>query len=65
VAYLRSRRGEDAAGQKAGAWFAIIALTFILIGVIATMPVWGSLVMAVVLVLITLGYLLSDRSAFA
>ncbi len=65
AAHVRSRRlrrvhgtqtHERYAGSIVGSWFAIIALTLIFIGVVATTPLWGTVVMIVVLVLIAIGY---------
>lgn len=57
-AYLRSGRAgvPIRPGLRWGAGLAILALALIFIGVIATTPVWGTAVVALVVVVICLGY---------
>lgn len=66
AAHVRSRRIHAAEANVSvgtsvvGSWFAILALALIFIGVIATTPIWGTIVTAIVLVLITIGYFIQD-----
>ena len=49
-------------GSMPGSWFAIIMLSLILLGIVATTPIWGTMAMIVFLVLIVLSYFVARRS---
>ncbi|MBX6352959.1 MAG: amino acid permease [Thermoflavifilum sp.] len=60
AAYLKSVPGHP--GLRVGAWVAIIVLALIFIGVVWTTPLWGTVCVAVVLVLIILGWFAAKPS---
>nr|WP_245631904.1 amino acid permease [Alicyclobacillus ferrooxydans] len=66
AAHLKSRSQRKGAphsstgGSVIGSWFALFALVAIFIGVVATTPIWGTIVMVIVLALVTVGYFMQD-----
>lgn len=60
LAHVVSRKGEldttVTVGSIPGSIFAIVMLTLIFIGVVATTPLWGTITMVIFLLLVVLGY---------